>query len=48
MDSLRTFSEETIGSILLAHQVTARRNTALCLQCTGQAGEMTVVSGSKR
>lgn len=29
--SLRTFSEETIGSILLAHQVAGRRNPALCL-----------------
>ena len=29
--SLHTFSEETIESILLAHQVTGRRNTALCL-----------------
>ena len=48
MARLHTFSEETIGSVLLGRQVPGSRNAALCLQHAGQVGKMAAVSGSCR
>lgn len=46
--SLRTFSEETVGSVPLVHWIAEQSIPALCLLHTGQAAKMASVSGSWR